>query len=135
MKRNDLPLRKVNEEYSFVYYHQEPKDRLPHRGLLSRMNAQSLKGWLVIYNPGPETTAIFGSRHLPKDLWRRFVERLMAEEGDSVWYVPTGADGSYANFVLNGTESYRGVPKSKLDADGLFQVLRDVVNGSNSLHS
>jgi hypothetical protein len=91
------------------------------------MSNQSIKGLLVIFNASQEITAVFGSRHLPKVVWRRFVESLVAKEGNSVWYVPTAADGTYANFILNGTESYRGVPKTSLSADNLFSVFSESV--------
>lgn len=123
----DLPIRMLPDEYAFVYYQQEQKDRLPHRALLSRMSNQSIKGLLVIFNPSQEITAVFGSRHLPKAVWRRFVESLVATEGNAVWYVPTAADGTYANFILNGTESYRGVEKSVLGEAGLYKLLEEVV--------
>ena len=126
----DLPIRGVHDDYAFVYYRQEPKDRLPHRALLARMSNQSIKGLLVIFNPSLEITAVFGSRHLPKAIWRRFVESLVAREGDAVWYVPTGADGTYADFILNGTESYRGVPKSALSAEDIFTIFSDNVAAS-----
>jgi len=122
MRKTELPIRRVNNDYALVYYSQEPKDRMPHRGLLAGMNHKAIKGLLVIYHPLQEITAIFGSRHLPKAIWRRFVETLLETEGDGVWYVPTGADGTYANFVLNGTESYRGVPKTKLGRQELLDL-------------
>jgi hypothetical protein len=129
VKNADVPLRWVHGDYAYVYYRQESKDRLPHRGLLARMNSQAIKGVLVIFNPAHENIAIFGSRHLPKTIWRSFVESLVMREGDSVWYVPTAADGTYANFMLNGTESYRGVPKTALSADGLFDAFSASVAG------
>jgi len=129
MRKTELPMRRVND-YAALYYCQEPKDRMPHRGLLSGMNRKAIKGLLIIYNPLQEVTAIFGSRHLPKGIWRGFVEMLIETEADGVWYIPTSADGNYANFVLNGTESYQGVPRTALTEEGIFQLLVKVVRSS-----
>lgn len=127
MRNSDVPIRTLPGNYGFLYYQMEPKDRLPHRGLISRTNNLSVRCLIVIFNPAHETTAIFGGKHLPQKLWRRFVDSLLEREGDGVWYTPTAADGTYANFVLNGTEYYRGIPKTAFGEDDIFKIFSEVV--------
>jgi hypothetical protein len=132
IRNTDRPMRRLPGNYAFLAYHAEPKDRIPHRGLLARINSQSIKGLILVFNPAHETTAIFGSRHLPKKVWRRFVDSLIQREGDGVWYVPTGADGSYAYFMLNGTEYYRGIPKTTLSEENIFGIFSEIVGAQTS---
>jgi hypothetical protein len=127
MRNSDVPIRTLPDNYGFLYYEMESKDRLPHRGLISRTTSLSVKCLIVIFNPAHETTAIFGSKHLPKKVWRRFVSALLEREGDSVWYTPTAADGTYANFILNGTEYYRDIPKTAFTEDDIFKIFSEVV--------
>jgi hypothetical protein len=138
IRNTDVPLRRVHGNYAFVYYRKEAKDRLPHRGLMARINSQSIKALILVFDPAYETTAVFGSRHLPKKIWRRFVDSLLKKEGDTVWYVPTAADGSYANFILNGTEYYRGIPKTVLGEEDIFKLFSETVmvsaSGNNSIN-
>ena len=132
IRNTDVPMRKLPGNYAFLSYRMEPKDRMPHRGLLARINSQSIKGLILILNPAHETTAIFGSRHLPKKVWKRFVELLLRIEGDGVWYVPTAADGSYAYFILNGTEYYRGVPRTTLSEENIFNMFSEIAAAQTS---
>lgn len=127
IKNTDVSMRTLHGNYGFIYYQMEPKDRLPHRGLLARTNSQAMKCLILIFDPAHETTAIFGSKHLPKKVWRRFVDSLLQREGDNVWYIPTAADGSYAHFVLNGTEYYRGIPKTALSEDEIFNIFSTAI--------
>ena len=122
IKVADIPVRTWRDGYGFIYYEQVPRDRLPHRGLLARMSSQSIKGLVVIFNPASETTAVFGTRYLSQADWTSFVGALLQTEPDGVWYVPTALDGTFANFILNGTESFRGVRKTGLSADNLFDL-------------
>jgi hypothetical protein len=135
INKADVPIRELAGGHAFVYYLQTPKDRLPHRGLLARMSSKSIKGLVVVFNPTSETTAIFGTRHLSRTIWRGFVEKLLQYEGESVWYVPTAADGTFANFVLNGTESFRGVSKSALSPDNLCELLAEAIEKEAIVHS
>jgi hypothetical protein len=135
IKNRNVPMRTLQGNYGFIYYRAEPKDRLPHRGLLARTNFQAMKCLILVFDPAHESTAIFGSKHLPKKIWRRFVDSLLKREGDNFWYVPTTADGSYAHFVLNGTEYYRGIPKTTLSEDDLFNIFSEAVATSSSNES
>ncbi len=127
IRNMDVPMRSLPGNYTFVYYRMEPKDRLPHRGLLARINSRSIKCLILIFDSAHETTAAFGSRHLPKKIWKRFVDALLRREGANVWYVPTAADGSYAYFALNGTEYYRGIPRTALSEDDFFNMFSEVL--------
>lgn len=135
IKNTEVKMRMISDKYAFVYYRMEPKDRLPHRGLLARLNHLSIKGLILVYNPAHETLAVFGSKHLPKKVWRRLVDDLLRREGESVWYVPTTNDGSYANFMLNGTEYYRGVNKTTLSEEDFFHIFADVVAACTTGHN
>ena len=132
VRNSDVPIRTLPGHYGFIYYRMEPKDRLPHRGLIARTNNLSIKCLIVVFNPAHETTAIFGSRHLPKKVWRRFVNSLLEREGEGLWYTPTAADGTYANFVLNGTEYYRGIPKTAFSEQDIFKIFSEVVAASTA---
>lgn len=127
------PIRRVDEKHFFIYYCQTPTDRLPHRGLLARMNSERMKGLLVIFNPSFQITAVFCSRHLPKKMWHHFVDSLFEAEGDNVWYVPRTDENRYANFALNGTESYRGTPPSSLQEEDFFRIFAEVVTACTSV--
>jgi hypothetical protein len=127
-----LPIRRIDGKHFFVYYRQRPEDRIPHRGLLARLNSERMKGILMVFNPAHKVTAVFCSRHLPKKIWRRFVDSLLKIEGDSVWYVPRTNDDDYASFALNGTESFRGTPRSSLQEEDFFNVFAEVVASCTS---
>ena len=127
IRNTDVPVRMLHGAYGLIHYRIEPKDRMPHRGLLSRAGFLRLRCLILILDPSNETTAIFCSKHLPQEVWRRFVNSLLEREGDEVWYVPTADDGSYATFVLNGTVYYRDVPKTTLGEDDIFKLFSDAV--------
>lgn len=131
IKNADISLRRLPGNHAFLYYRKELKDRIPHRGLLSRLNDQAIKGLVLVFDPAHEILAAFGSRHLPKKIWRHFVEALLKAEGDEVWYVPKSDNDGYANFMLNGTESYQGNPKTGLTENDFFRIFSEAVNASN----
>jgi hypothetical protein len=86
------------------------------------MNSQTIKALVVVHDPAQNITAIFGNKFLPKIVWKNFVDLLFEREGDQIWYTPTQVDGEYAKFILNGTESFRGVPETCLDEEAIFQI-------------
>jgi hypothetical protein len=122
LRNRRIPMRRLPGTFGFVYYRKELRDKFPHRGLLARMNSQTIKALVVVHDPAQNITAIFGNKFLPKIVWKNFVDLLFEREGDQIWYTPTQVDGEYAKFILNGTESFRGVPETCLDEEAIFQI-------------
>ncbi len=114
--------------YVFIYYQKEPKDKLPHRGLVARMNNEQKRAIVVIHDSFHQITAVFRNKHLPYHVWKRFYDCLIEKEGDRVWYTPTQEDGKIANFLLNGTESFTGVPMTNLTDQVLFELFSRAVD-------
>jgi hypothetical protein len=130
LRNRNIPLFSLPGEFAFAYYRKQPRDKFPHRGLLARLNAQAIKGLVVVHDPNQKITAAFGSKCLPRQVWRSFVELLLEKEGEHIWYVPTQANGEYAKFVLNGTESFMGVPPTALHQEGLFEIFSCAVESN-----
>lgn len=127
MRKRPVPMRNISKKYFFVYYQKEPKDKLPHRGLLFRMNNERKRSVLVFHDPVRQITSAFRNNHLPQEVWKRFVKLLIQKEGDDVWYIPTQDSGEIAAFILNGTESFIGVPMTELTEDDFFQLFSEAV--------
>jgi hypothetical protein len=126
MREKIIPTHRLQGGFAFVYYKKERRDKFPHRGLLAHMNAQATKALIVVHDSDQVITAVFGGKYLPRAVWRSFVHHLIEKEGKQVWYTPT-QNGEYAKFILNGTESYSGVPKTTLNEEGFLQLFAKVV--------
>ncbi len=127
LKKRSVPIRNLNNRYSFVYYQKEARDKLPHRGLLFRMNNERKRALLVFNDPVRQITSVFRNNYLHPSVWEKFVKLLIEKEGDDVWYIPTQESGAIASFILNGTESFIGVPMTELTEDDFFQLFTEAI--------
>jgi hypothetical protein len=125
--KQEIPFRALSGSYAFIYYQKQPQDKMPNRGLLLRMNEMKKKAAIVVFDPVRQITGIFCNRFMPKKVWANFIDLLIENEGDEVWYVPTQDTGEYASFVLNGTESFVGVPMSALSENDLLELFREAI--------
>ncbi len=86
---------------------------------------------VAIYDPVRQITAIFKNNFLFPNIWKRFYDLLVEKEGDEIWYTPTNEEGKVANFFLNGTDSFVGVPMTKLSEDDLYELYKTAIKTSN----
>lgn len=130
MQKKEINIREVFGKYFFIYYQKEPLDKLPHRGILYRMNNEKKRVAVAVYDPVRQITAICRNNFLFPKIWKRFYDLLVEKEGDKVWYTPTNEEGKIADFFLNGTESFVGVPMSKLTEDDLYELYKTAIKTS-----
>jgi hypothetical protein len=131
MKSRPVPVRDLNNRYAFLYYQKQSRDKLPHRGLLFRMNNERKRALLVFNDPVRQITSVFRNNYLPPPVWERFVKLLTEKESNEVWYIPTQEDGQIAAFILNGTESFIGVPMTELAEEDFFQLFSDAIKSAS----
>ncbi len=129
IEEGKVPLRSLPGNHAFIYHQREPLDKRPHTGILYRMNdrKRGKKAIVIVHDPVRQITSVFKNNYLRRDTWKRFCDLLIEKEGNEVWYVITHEDGTIANFVLNGTESFVGVPMTKLSENDFFELFKTAI--------
>lgn len=104
----------------FLYYVRRAGDILPHRGLMARMDRERKHGILAVYDPLWRSTMLMRSRSVPYDTWHQLVSLVRGADRADCWYTPTQPDGTFANFLLNRSESFVGTPATRLTPNSLL---------------
>ncbi len=132
MAKKQVPTRHLFGKYYFIYHQKEPLEKFPQRGILARMNNERKRIIVVVYDPVRQITAIFRNNYLFKNIWKEFCDLLIEEEGERVWYTPTDEKGRIADFILNGTESFVGIPMTTLKEDDFFELFKTAIKSTKT---